>query len=174
MSKRSMINFAADSATTLRYYQLGNEPPDFDLTANDDAYRDRGAHTIDRHGPDIPLRRDPRTKTIEGRIYGDLPWAASVTRSYQWLDLSTINREVDAYVRLNWETIRADLALGHLHKGDYDAGYRIGRGYFNSGMYGTGPRRARYGETTRFNVLIRLAPGLVTATPFILSAYPWG
>jgi hypothetical protein len=169
-----MMNSAADSATTDRYHQLGDEPPDFDLVANDDAYHDRGAHTIDRHGPDIPLRRDPRTKTIEGRIYGDRPWADKVTRSYQWLDLPTMNREVNAYVRLNWETIRADLALGQPHRGDFDAGYRIGRGYFNSGMYGRGPRRAQYGETTRFKVLIRLAPGLVPATPFILSAYPWG
>ncbi|WP_203781756.1 hypothetical protein [Paractinoplanes rishiriensis] len=59
-----------------RYDRLGDEPPRSDIAANDAAHEHLHAHTGERHGPDVPLRRDPavRDLTLEGRIYGDPRW----------------------------------------------------------------------------------------------------
>jgi hypothetical protein len=155
-----------------RYVELGDAPPYLDLAINDAVYGGHGAHTIDRHGPAITLRRVSGTKTIEGRIYGDAPWSSAVTRSYQWLDLPTADRVVNAYVRRHWQLIRADLAGQGFHQGDADAGRRIGRGFFSSGRSGTG-RRAQYDETSTFMVRLRLAPEPETPEPYVVTAFPW-
>jgi hypothetical protein len=105
-----------------RYDRLGEEPPTFTIARNDDAYRNNGAHTIDRHGPDIPLPRDPNAKTIEGRIYGDSGVDRPESWSYRWTDPPTMNRTVRAYVRENWEAIRSDLAMFESHEGRFNAG----------------------------------------------------
>jgi hypothetical protein len=173
MSQHNLINAVTEYRVMRRYHQLSGELPDFDLADNDAAHGGRGAHTIDRHGPDIPLQRDVSTKTIEGRIYGDPPWSTKATRSYKWTDLSTMNRAVNAYVKQNWEILRADLALRQFHEGIFDAGRRLGRGYYNSGMFGAGPRQARYGETSLCMVRVCLVPEPDSAVPFILSAFPW-
>lgn len=99
------------SAAMNRYDALGDEPPQFNIARNDDAYRSDGAHTIERHGPDVALRRAPNVRTVEGRIYGDDPWRSSENRSFKWTDHTTMNQEVNRYVQENWETIRSDLAL---------------------------------------------------------------
>ena len=153
-----------------RYEQLGDEPPRFNIARNDAAHG--SAHTLDRHGPDIPLRRDLGTQTIEGRIYGDTGWGNPENRSYQWTDHTTMNREVNEYVRNNWETIRSDLAIARVHEGSFDAGHRVGQGYYNTGMYGAGPRQAQYSETSVVKVRIRLVPGSDPAQPFVVSAFP--
>ena len=156
-----------------RYAGLGDVPPYLDLAVNDAVHGRRGAHTIDRHGPEITLWRVPGTKTIEGRIYGDAPWSSAVTRSYQWFDLPTVDRVVNAYVRRHWQLIRADLAGQGFHQGVADAGHRIGRGFFNSGRSGTGARRAQYDETSTFMVRLRLTPEPELPEPYIVSAFPW-
>jgi len=157
-----------------RYDQLGDEPPRFNVADNDAAYNTEGAHTIDRHGPDIPLRRDTTGKTIEGRIYGDDPWQKSATASYKWVDPSTMNRELNRYVRENWTAIRSDLAVDEFHESTFDAGHRVGQGYYNKGMYGAGPREAEYGETSLVRVRIKVVAGSDPAEPFIVSAFPAG
>jgi hypothetical protein len=65
--------------------KLGREPPKVNVARNDAEFGDEGAHTLDRHGPDIPLPRDPNTKTIEGRIFGDNPWRRE-NSSFKWTD----------------------------------------------------------------------------------------
>jgi hypothetical protein len=167
------VDALTDFRTILRYGRIGNEPPEFDLIRNDVQYRSRGAHTLERHGPDIPLRRMAGAKTIEGRIYGDPPWRSKVTRSYQWMDLPTLNYAVNTYVRLHWTEIRIHLASRHRHDGVEDADRLVGRGYESTGMPGTGPGRARYRDISQFKVCIRLTPNTDTAVPFILSAFPW-
>lgn len=69
-----------------RYDRLGDEPPRSDIAANDAAHEHLHAHTGERHGPDVPLRRDPavRDLTLEGRIYGDPRWTRRENRSYRW------------------------------------------------------------------------------------------
>jgi hypothetical protein len=167
------VDFLTDFSIMLRYGQISAELPEFDLTRHDAEYRNRGAHTLDRHGPDIPLRRIAGVKTIEGRIYGDPPWRCKMMRSYQWMDLPTLNHEVNTYVRQHWTVIRINLASRHRHDGVADADRLVGRGYDSSGVPGSGPGRARYREVSQFKVCIRLMPNTHTAVPFILSAFPW-
>ncbi len=157
-----------------RYDQLGDEPPKFNIARNDDVYGSAGAHTVDRHGPEIPLPRDSNAKTIEGRIYGDTGWSRPESWSYRWTDPSTMNRTARDYVRENWETIRSDLAMSETHEGRFDAGHRVGEGYYNNGMYGAGPRAARYAETSFVTIRIRLVPGSDPPEPFIVSVFPAG
>ncbi|GIF00126.1 hypothetical protein [Paractinoplanes rishiriensis] len=168
----SQTGGAALAAIMDRYERLGDEPPRFNIARNDDAYKAYGAHTIDRHSPDLPLPRDPTSKTIEGRVYADKGWKDAVNRSYRWTDPSTMNREINEYVRQNWETIRGDLALSGFHEGTFDAGHRVGEGYYNKGMWGAGPRQAEYGETSQVVVRVRLVPDSDPPEPFIVSAFP--
>ena len=157
-----------------RYDLLGDEPPAFDIAANDAAHHGNGAHTEARHGPDVPLRRDPTTRTVEGRIYGDPPWGHPENWSYKWTDPSTMNRTVNEHVRQNWEAIRSDLALRGRYSGGFDAGHRVGEGYYNAGMYGAGLRDAQYTATSLVVVRIRLVPGSDPPEPFVITAFPAG
>jgi hypothetical protein len=157
-----------------RYDRLGDEPPKFNVARNDDAYKESGAHTIERHGPGIPLRRDQAAKTIEGRIYGDTEWERPENWSYRWTDPSTMNRTVREYVRENWKAIRSDLAMFESHEGRFDVGHRVGEGYYNSGMYGAGPRAARYAQTSYVTIRVKLLPGSDPPEPFIVTAFPVG
>jgi hypothetical protein len=157
-----------------RYDRLGSEPPEFNIAANDAAHSDQGAHTGERHGPAVPLRRDPATRTVEGRIYGDSPWNEHENWSYRWTDPSTMNRTVNEYVRQNWESIRSDLALRGRHRGGFDAGHRVGEGFYNTGMYGSGPRHAQYATTGLVVIRISLVPGSDPPEPFVVTAYPAG
>nr|WP_221376465.1 hypothetical protein [Actinoplanes polyasparticus] len=157
-----------------KYDQLGERPPAFNLARNDEAFDTSGAHTVERHGPDIPMRRDPNTRTVEGRIYGDPPWPGAENRSFKWTDHTTMNREVNRYVQENWEAIRSDLATVGTHKGGFDAHHRVGEGYYNKGMYGAGPRQAEYGATSLITIRIKLVPGSDPPQPFIVTAFPTG
>jgi hypothetical protein len=157
-----------------RYEQLGGEPPRFNVEANDTAHGIHGAHTDLRHGPTVQMARAKDARTVEGRIYGDDPWERPESQSYRWTDPSTMNRTINDYVRRNWETIRSDLALYAQHRASFDAGRRIGEGYYNSGMYGAGPRDSRYATTSFVTIRIRLVPGADPAEPFIVTAYPSG
>lgn len=157
-----------------RYERLGDQPPKFNIEHNDAAHRTDGAHTVERHGPDIPLPRNPDATTIEGRIYGDTGWERAENWSYRWLDPSTMNRTVRDYVQTNWETIRSDLAMFESHEGRFDAGHRVGEGYYNSGMYGAGPRAARYATTSFVTIRVKLIPGSDPPEPFIVTAFPAG
>ena len=161
---------------TERYELLGDKPPRINIANNDDTYEKIGAHTVDRHGPDIALPRDPNaaSKTIEGRIYGDAPWKREENWSYQWIDEPTMTKTVRDYVRENWETIRSDLALAAEHESSFDVGHLVGRGYYNSGMTGIGPRAAQYGETSLVRIRIKLVPGSHPPVPYVVTAFPAG
>ena len=161
------------SAIMNRYDRLGDEQPKFKIAAHDLAHPK--AHTLERHGPDIPLAHIPGVKTIEGRVYGGHGWERRENQSFKWIDHTTMHNEINEYVRTNWETIRSDLAIGDSpHEAVINAGHRIGHGYYNSGMYGTGVRQAAYAETSWFKIRIRLTPGSDPPEPFIVSAFPAG
>lgn len=157
-----------------RYDQLGAEPPQFNIATNDAAHGGHGAHTDERHGPSVPLQRDPSTRTVEGRIFGDPPWDRPENWSYRWTDPSTMNRTVNDYVRQNWETIRSDLAMYGQHRSGFDAGHRVGDGYYNDGMYGAGPRASHYAATSMVTIRFRIVPGSDPAEPFLVTAFPSG
>lgn len=156
-----------------KYDQLGDAPPKFKVAAKDDRYKANKAHTIDNHGPDIPLSRDPNsTRTIEGRIYGDSDWDRAENQSIRWTDHTTMNREINDFVARNWTEIRSRLAVEGQYSGAFNAGHRVGEGFYNDGMYGAGPRRARYTAASLVRVTINLAAGTDPPEPFILTAYP--
>jgi len=141
------------------------------VARNDAEFGDEGAHTLDRHGPDIPLPRDPNTKTIEGRIFGDNPWRRE-NSSFKWTDHTTMNRTINDYISRNWDAVRHDLAITGSHEGVFDAGHRVGVGYFNKGMYGAGPRQAQLWSTSVVKIRLRLVDGSDPPQPFILTAFP--
>ncbi|WP_249997456.1 hypothetical protein [Actinoplanes sp. M2I2] len=160
------------SAALRTYDQLGPEPPRINLAQND--HDNSTAHTIARHGPDVPLRRDPDVQTIEGRIYKDTGWRRPENQSFRWDSPAVMTREINRYVRQNWEAIRSDLALGGRHEDYFTSDNRVGEGFLNGGMYGTGPRQAHYMVTKLMLIRIELVPNSDPAKAFVVSAFPAG
>jgi hypothetical protein len=154
------------------YDQLGADAPKIDVALNDAAHS--RAHTLARHGPDVPLRQQSGVQTIEGRIYGDHGWGQPENQSFKWDDPTVMTREINDYVQRNWEAIRSDLATDGVHEGRYDAGHRVGEGFLNGGMYGFGPRQAQYTPTSLVRLRIRLVPGSDPAQLLLVSAFPAG
>lgn len=166
---------AETQAAVSRYEQLGDFPARFRLTSDDITYREQGAHTLEKHGPEVPLHRgEDGVRTIEGRIYGDEPWARPESWSYRWTDRTTMQTTINDYVAGNWESIRSNLALDGFHEGRFDAGHLVGEGFYNRGMYGAGPREAHYAQTSFVRLRIELVPGSDPAEPFVLTAFPAG
>ncbi|MEU4236461.1 hypothetical protein [Actinoplanes sp. NPDC026619] len=158
-----------------QHAKLDNDPPRFNMAANDAAHaahQHHNAHTLDRHGPDIPLRLDPSRKTIEGRIYNGTDWHGAATASLKWTDHTTMHRVINDYVAENWTRIRNDLAIDGLHRDVFDARQKIGEGFVNRGMYGAGPPQAQYTVTSTVRITIRVAPGTDPPQPYIVTAFP--
>jgi len=132
------------------------------------------AHTVERHGADVPLSRaeSPGGRSIEGRIYGDAPWSRSQNWSYKWKSNEIMNVEVNRYIRSNWKKIRSDLMRKEVHTATYQKG-GVGEGYFNEGMYGTGARSAKYHHPQFVHIVIQLVPGN-PPTWHVVTAYPAG
>jgi hypothetical protein len=160
-----------------RYEAFGDLPPRFNIATNDGLYNTSGAHTVERHGPSLPLSRDlsdPTTRTVEGRIHGDPPWTRTENYSYRWTDHSTMNRTINDHIRENWDDIRSELVLNGRYRRTFDAHHLVGEGYYNEGMYGAGPISARYSETSRVTITIQTVPGSDPPQPFIVTAFPDG
>jgi uncharacterized membrane protein HdeD (DUF308 family) len=160
---------------------LGENPRRVNLNAEDPIRAADDAHTLERHGADVPLRRGdapPGSRTIEGRIHGDPPWGEAENGSARWLSDSVMNNTVNEYIRANWEQIKLDLSLNGRHRANFDAGHAVGEGFFNSGMGGTGPRVAVYGQTSIVRITIILDAGppvdfyVLTTFPNILGTPP--
>jgi hypothetical protein len=161
-----------------RYELLGEIAPSFDLAVNDQRYLDEGAHTIERHGPDIPLERDPNhqtseIRTIEGRIFGDRPWRRPENKSFKWIDHATMKNEINGYLQQNWEAIRSDLAMTGEHISEYNAGHLVGHGYYNKGMYGAGNRESKFDRASKVAIRIKIVEGTDPPEFFIISAFPY-
>jgi hypothetical protein len=85
-----------------------------------------------------------------------------------------MNREINNYVRENWEKIRNDLAIEGTHTGAFNAKHRVGEGFYNDGAYGAGTRHARYDAASLVRVSIDLVPGSDPPQPFLVTAFPAG
>ena len=156
------------------YEALGEKPPRMNMAANDAAHGADGAHTIERHGPQVELRRGPPgTRTIEGRIHGDPPWGQPENWSYKWIDEPTMNRTINDHIAANWEKIRSDLAQGSNYDVTFDAKGMVGEGFFNEGMMGTGARVSKYGRTSYVTLRMRMAAG-PPPKAFVLTTFPSG
>ncbi|MFD1325487.1 hypothetical protein, partial [Micromonospora sonneratiae] len=156
------------------FLDLGDHAPMIDITAHDTTHASDGAHSLERHGPDIPMGRDPNTRTVEGRIYGDQPWDGPANYSYRWLSKATMNRVINEYLTVNWTGVREDLALFGVHRKVFSVSNAVGEGYFNRGMYGIGPRNAQHHVTSLVRVTMILVPGSDPARAFIITAFPTG
>ncbi|MCM3883411.1 hypothetical protein [Frankia sp. R82] len=156
------------------YEKLGDVPWKVDFDQNDQLYGTGGAHTLERHGSDVPLyqHENPGGRTLEGRIYGDPPWQQSANFSYRWVSNRTMRDTVNQYVQANWEKIRSDLALDGYHAHAFDAGHLTGEGFFNRTYGAPGAPDAAYGQTSYVEIRIKLVPGADPPQPYIVTAYP--
>jgi hypothetical protein len=169
------------SAEWRAYEGLGGEPPTIDLAANDQAYgppRAHPAHTLERHGPTVPLRRAaaPGARTVEGRLFGDAPWGRDANFSYRWFTLRIAQDTINAYLRANWETIRSDLATKGEFNAMFDARRAVGEGFYDANFGTPGPHAAPrpvYHTTSIVSLTLRLVPG---APPriYVETAFPFG
>jgi hypothetical protein len=159
------------------YDALGEEPPRLRVREHDAAHAAQGAHSAERHGPDVPLRRGDAPaggRTVEGRIYGDPPWGNPQNWSYRWINDSVWQRTVQDYLTGSWERIRSDLAANGQHNATFDAGNLVGEGFYNSGMHGAGPQVAVYHRTSFVSITVRLVPGSSPPRFYIHTAFPAG
>ncbi|MFC7275710.1 hypothetical protein ACFQS1_17110 [Paractinoplanes rhizophilus] len=154
------------------YRHLSEEPLKFNVAVNDGAHTAQNAHTGRDHGPQVPLRSIPGVKTIEGRIYGDSGWPHAANASTKWSDPATMNRTINEYVRANWAQIRSDLAIEGKHETVFDAGHRIGEGFVNRGMGGSGPPHAQYVTTSVVRLVIKVVPGSDPPDVYIKTSFP--
>ncbi len=159
-------------ATLRRYEDLGDTPPSIDLLNNDAQHGAVGAHTVERHGPQIALPRSTPGRTVEGRIYGDPPWPGQENWSYRWIDVPIMNRVINSLIRDHWEDIRSDLALKGTYRESFYVGEVVGHGYHNTGMYGSGARDSAYSVAAGVRLTIKLVPDAAPAQMFILTAFP--
>ncbi|MBL7256211.1 hypothetical protein [Paractinoplanes lichenicola] len=153
------------------YDDLGDAPPVIDFVRNDDDNPD--AHTVAKHGHQVPLRREPGVQTIEGRIYKDFGWGNRATQSFRWDSDKVMSDEVNAYIHQNWNAIRSDLAMDGEHRAEYHAGHRVGEGFFNGGLDGGGPREAVYMEASRVRIQISVSDS-DPPHAFVVTAFPVG
>lgn len=161
------------------YNGLGEVPPRINIAANDAAHHSDGAHTLERHGPNVPVSitdAPAGQRTIEGRVYGDAPWPRAENYSYRWIDEATMNRTVNDYIRSNWNQIRSELVLSQNGQYDvtFDAGHLVGEGYYNGNQTVPGaPRQAVPHRTSFVTMTIELIPGNPPSF-FIGRAFPAG
>jgi hypothetical protein len=144
---------------------LPQRPPSVDMVDQEGP-----GHTLERHGPDIPLDRQldangaPNgTRTIEGRVYGDPDWPARANRSSRWSSMLRLNQVVNRYLRANWEAIRNDLIRRAEHENTFDAGGPVGDSYVNTraGQPGgtANPNPVLIPNVERVTIVIRYDPG---------------
>jgi hypothetical protein len=179
MSRSAQAEQELRSREMERFYDaMGEHPPRVHMRENDSVYADIGAHTLPRHGPDVPL------SDLEARIYGNPPWPRAENWSYKWLDESTMNRTVNEYLEANWDTIRSDLATTGFHEQRFNVGRVVGEGYYNAnrGMpsdqlhpgFPAGPRSAAYGQTSMAEITIRPHPAGDPRKLVVVRAFPSG
>ena len=154
---------------------LGEQPPRINIRAHE--AETPGAHTIERHGPDIPLKRGDApagARTIEGRITGDPPWGDPANFSYKWIDEPTMNRVVNEHLRANWEKIRSDVAVNGRYEATFNQGNLVGEGFFNQSFGTPEPARPVFSQTSTVTITIDLAPGRNPPAIRIIRAFPNG
>jgi hypothetical protein len=157
------------------YERLGDTPPRIDIHANDLAYED--AHTLDRHGPQIPLRRDDAPdaeKTLDERLKDDSPWNNTQNFSFRWIDEPTMHRVVNDFLRNNWAEIRPELALHGSYKKTFDHGHVVGEGFYNANIGLNVDPHPVYWRTSFVTIYLRATRGRGPPEFRIVTAYPNG
>lgn len=177
IARARRAGYALYHRQTMRTSQgLGAEPPILEMRAHDARYAANGAHTVERHGSDVPLRRTDAPRgiaTIEGRIYGDPPWNGPENWSYRWTSPTVMNDTINTYLRANWEMIRLELAMEGRFQITFDAGNAVGEGFYNAGQMGIGAVDAVYHQTSTVSLTLQLIPGQPPSF-FVVTAFPAG
>lgn len=150
---------------------LGDSPRKIDIVKEDAINQISGSHTIDRHGANIPLRRDPSIKTVEGRIYGDTGWSRAENNSFKWKSDSIMNRTINEYVETNWTKIKEDLAINGEHVASFDTKKAVGEGFINESLSKTTTPVSRYAQTSYVKVIFELKPGNPPSF-IVITSYP--
>ena len=136
------------------YTKYGETPPkEFRITDNDG--RGGGAHTLERHGADMPLkRRDAPAgqRTVEGRIFGDPPWGNRQNFSLNHLSDSIMDRPVRWAMENNWNRIRSALARGDDFVENFTYPQAVGEGFYNAGT--NAAPKSVYMKTSLFRLTI--------------------
>ncbi len=83
-----------------------------------------------------------------------------------------MTRTINDYVARNWDAIRSDLAQDDRHSAYFNAGHKVGEGYFNTGMYSSAPDQSRFSTTSHVRITILPDRGTDPPTPYILTAFP--
>ncbi|MEM8529788.1 MAG: hypothetical protein AAGF95_03040 [Chloroflexota bacterium] len=164
---------AADPQQELRDI-LGDTPPVFKLASNDAQFGYAGAHTLDRHGPNIPLNSsNPNARTIESRVVDGrgTGWGTTQNFSYRWVSESTANEIIDKHVVENWDDIRESLVQRGSYVATFDAGRLAGEGFYNQNAYVGGTRVAVPDQTSHVTVVIRLDP-ITQTIPYVHTSFP--
>ncbi len=84
-----------------------------------------------------------------------------------------MNDTINTYLRVNWQTIRSELALEGKLEATFDAGNAIGEGFFNEGQMGIGSRNAVYHQTSTVPLTLQFIPGPPPSF-FVVRAFPAG
>lgn len=150
---------------------LGEAPRKIDIVKEDAINQISGSHTIDRHGANIPLRRDPSIKTVEGRIYGDTGWSRAENNSFKWKSDSIMNRTINEYVETNWTKIKEDLAINGEHVASFNTKKAVGEGFINESLSKTTTPVSRYAQTSYVKVIFELKPGNPPSF-IVITSYP--
>jgi hypothetical protein len=157
------------------YAALPDTPPEIDIAANDRAHPPPAAHTLDRHGPDLPRRHIAAVRTIEGRLLLTHDgWRERANQSYQWTSIGAINDYINARLRARWEEIRSALAVSGQFEETRDSGGLVGHGFINASALGFGPApRPEPHATSWVTLTLRHIPG-PPAGFFVVRAFPTG
>lgn len=148
---------------------LGEAPPKIDL-AKQEALFPGDAHTLERHGPGLPLRRAeiaPGERSVEGRLYGDPPWNRAERYSYKWLSDSILHRTLHEYLAANWNRVRDELALYGEFEDTFNTASAVGEGFWKEGT------RVHYGKTSLVTIRLRLSDGN-PPTMKVITLFPNG
>ncbi|HND33281.1 MAG TPA: hypothetical protein PLA94_24955 [Myxococcota bacterium] len=157
---------------------LPETPPRIKISENDRRFgdvEDGPAHTLARHGPDIPLRRADApagARTIEGRLFGDRPWPYKAPYSYRWKNKGKLDDLINEYIQKNWDELRVLFRSATEQEVRIDAKQAIGEGFFDAAK-GTPVPKPVYHQTSRLAITLKFSAGPPPEI-YVVTAYPLG
>ena len=122
--------------------------------------------------PPAPTVRQPdpsATRTLEGALHGDPPWARPHVRASRWFSTETMDRVVDDHFTAAWDEIREVIANGR-YVATFDAGEEVGEGFVDASL----GREARPRPVLTRTSTVRLVLDLDVERNqvFIVTAHP--
>jgi hypothetical protein len=155
------------------YKALGDGPPKINIRDNDAANPD--AHTLERHGPQIPLDAPSGVASLKSRVKGEAPWPKKENFSYRWINESIMNRVVNDYLRDNWTKIRSELALNKEYRKTFKSdGGAVGEGFYNKNYGMKKDPLPVYSQTNIVTIFLKLTTDRGPPEIRVITAFPNG